>query len=36
MYAGYTVGYVNIKAKMLLILCWKNLDIDAQDMCMHE
>jgi len=22
MYAGYIVGYVNIKAKMLLILCW--------------
>ncbi|XP_050264607.1 uncharacterized protein LOC126720498 isoform X2 [Quercus robur] len=26
----YTVGYVNIKAKMLFILCKLNLDIDAQ------
>ena len=32
----YTVGYVNIKAKMLIILCWLNLGIDAQDMYMHE
>ena len=36
MSAGYTVGYANIKAKMLFILCKLNLDIDAQDMCMHE
>ena len=36
MYAGYIIGYVNIKVKMLFILCKLNLDIDAQGMCMHE
>ena len=36
MCAWSTVGYVNIKAKMLIILCWLNLGIDAQDMYMHE
>ncbi|XP_030929943.1 uncharacterized protein LOC115955762 isoform X1 [Quercus lobata] len=30
-FQGYTVGYVNIKAKMLFILCKLNLDIDAQE-----
>ena len=37
MYAGYTVGSVNIKEKKccLYFAGWTS-DINAQDMCMHE